>query len=258
MFVFPFFFSSGSQYYHNQMGIGFPRRMRGTLQPSAPRYPQHDKYRRFCFTTAPANRSYGGGKGRGAGSFCSLKFKQLDSARVPRVFPRKEVSGSCRQIAWEQASGVPLEAPPPQLCLEWSTLARIRLWLSQRKTTINSRVIVTCLALCKIGHLPKSDSSCLRLPALPSPLQLQKGSVSHVSAHGCTSPGHEVQFLQVLCPWTVQSVESLLPEAIHLLCKVLREGGCGSYVCVPFFSSSWAKSFFSLKELVLHLLSFFN
>lgn len=84
-----------------------------------------------------------GEKGRGARSFCRLKFKQLDSVRVPRVFPGKEVSGLCGQIAWEQASGVPLEAPPPQLCLEHSTLDHIRLLLSQRKRAINSCMIVT-------------------------------------------------------------------------------------------------------------------
>ena len=48
-------------------------------------------------------------------------------------------------------------------------------------------------------------------------------------------------------PWTVQNVESLLPETIHLLYKALWEGGCSSHVYVPFFSSSQAKSFLSLK-----------
>lgn len=73
-------------------------------------------------TTAPASRRYGE-KGRGAEAFCSLKLEQLDSARVPRVFPGKEVSGLGRQIAWEQTSGVPLEAPPPQLCPGRSALS---------------------------------------------------------------------------------------------------------------------------------------
>jgi len=53
----------------------------------------------------------------------------------------------CRQIAWEQAPGVPLEAPPPQLCLQPRALAHIRLRLSPRKRAINSRMIVTCLPL---------------------------------------------------------------------------------------------------------------
>lgn len=122
-----------------------------------------------------------------------MKFEQLDSARVPRVFPENEVSGLGRQIAWEQTSGVPLEAPPPQLCPGClALLALIRLGLSQGKRAINSCMIITCFAL------PKSGSSCLQLPEIPSPLQPQKGSVSHVSAYGCASPGHEVQFLQVL------------------------------------------------------------
>lgn len=181
-----------------------------TLQPSAPWYPQHHKSRPLCFTTAPGSRRYEE-KGRGAEAFCSLKFEQLDSARVLRVFPGKEVSGLCRQIAWEQTSGVPQEAPPPQLCAGWSALALIRLRLSQGKRAINSCMIVTCFAL------PKSGFSCLQLPELHLPLQLQKGYVSHVSAHGCASPGHEVQFLLVLCPsrlLTLAFAESLLPGTV--------------------------------------------
>lgn len=180
-----------------------------------------------------------------------MKFEQLDSARVPRVFPGKEVSGLGRQIAWEQTSGVPLEAPPPQLCPDWSALALIRLRLSQGKRAINSCMIVTCFAL------PKSGSSCLQLPELPSPLQLQKGSVSHVSAHGYASPGHEVQFLQVLCPCTrllaLAFAESLLPGIVQLLYKVLQEKGCGPSTCVSFFSTSQAKSFLGLKGVTFIL-----
>lgn len=159
-----------------------------------------------------------GARRRGDRSVCSLRFKQLDPARVPRVFPGK--------IAWEQASGVPLEAPPLHISLQWSAPAQIRQWLSQQKRAINSGMITTCLSPCEAGHRPKPGSSCLRLPGLPSPLQLHKGSASHVPAHGCESPRHEVQFLQVLCPTPFltsrcSKCSSLLPEMSHLLYKVL-------------------------------------
>lgn len=75
-------------------------------------------------------------------------------------------------------------------------------------------MIVTCFAL------PESGSSCPQLPELPSPLQLQKGGVAYVSKHGCASPGHEVQFVQVLCPAQLLALafaESLLPETVQLL-----------------------------------------
>lgn len=150
-----------------------------------------------------------------------------------------------RQIAWEQTSGAPLEAPPPQLCPDWRALALIRLRLSQGKRVINSCVIVTCFAL------PKSGSSCLQLPELPSPLQLQKGSVSHVSKHGCASPGHEVQFLQVLCPAQLLALafaESLLPGTVQLLYKMLRRAAV-VHSSVSFFSSSSVKSFLGLKSV---------
>nr|XP_047904253.1 uncharacterized protein LOC125180100 [Anser cygnoides]XP_047904254.1 uncharacterized protein LOC125180100 [Anser cygnoides] len=102
------FFSSGSQNYPNQMGIGFPCRMRGTPRPVAPRSPPHPKKAESRGSTA-APPGGAGEKGKRSGVVVQFSpLQQLGQGRVPRVFPRKEV-----RAGQPPAPGGPTSSQPP-------------------------------------------------------------------------------------------------------------------------------------------------
>lgn len=115
LFAFPSSFSSDSQCYHNQMGIGFPCRMRGTARPIAPRSPQSPHMQPIHRSSA--GRS--GTEGRGA-QFCSSSWA---AGGFPGFFPGRRSGPGGLQSR---------EAPPPR-SLQRCAPSLIRLWLLPRK-----------------------------------------------------------------------------------------------------------------------------
>lgn len=142
LFAFPSSFSSDSQCYHNQMGIGFPCWMRGTARPIAPRSPQSPQMQ-------PIHRSSAGRSGTEGRGAQFWPFQQLGCRRVPRVFPRKEVRAGRPPVP-----GGPTSAQPPALRSFPYKAVVVAEEIDRKKKAIKSCVSVTCPALQEPGTSP--------------------------------------------------------------------------------------------------------